>query len=311
MGSPMPSGSGLIVANPTAGIDAPDLADEVAARCAKWLPSVELVRTRYPGHARDIAASPAARRAAVVVAIGGDGTASEVAKGLRAAGGEPPPLLVVPAGSGNSFYRAVWQDVPWQDAFDAVLGGDRATWAIDLARIPETGSEMVLGSCTGILPEVLRVAAGIKDVRGGARYDRAIASVLPTFAPYPGRVTIDGVEAYRGPVTLTTIGGGRWRGFRLEVLPRSVLDDGLLDVCVFGGGFDLLEYGALLEDGSHLSHPAVTYGQGATIGIERTDGLPLSYEHDGDPFPLERTSYTVQVLPGALRVLSLPAAERG
>jgi diacylglycerol kinase (ATP) len=313
MSSLLPLRSGLVLANPAAGGVTPELVQDVQARCSRWLPAVRVLTTCHPGHVQEIAASlavpDAACRPDVVIVVGGDGSVSEAAAGLRAAGPASPPLLVVPAGTGNSFYREVWDDRPWQKVLDDALSGMAAVRWIDMARIPETGTDVVLGACSGLGAEALAVAAGIEGLAGRDKYDRAVAATLATFAAYPGRVTIDGVEAHAGPAVLANVGGGRHRGGRHTLLPHSVLDDGLLDVCVVGGGMDLRELALLTVSGSHVGHPAVTYGRGRSIRIERTDGIPLSFEHDGELFPPARTSYTVEVIPRSLSVLSVAAGE--
>jgi diacylglycerol kinase (ATP) len=315
MSSAMPLRSGLVVANPAAGGVTPELVRDVQARCSRWLPAVRVLTTCRPGEVREIAAGLAAAGVAsrpdVVIVVGGDGSVSEAAAGLRAArlGAASPPLLVVPAGTGNSFYREVWDDRPWQQMIDGALGGMAAVRWIDMARIPETGTDVLLGACSGLVAEALAAAAGIAGIAGRDKYDRAVAATMATFAAYPGRVTIDGVQAHPGPAVLANVGGGRHRGGRHTLLPHSVLDDGLLDVCVVGGGMDLRELPLLTASGTHVGHPAVTYGRGRSIRIERTDGMPLSFEHDGELFPPARTSYTVEVMPRSLPVLSVAASE--
>ena len=315
MNSPLPLRSGLVLANPAAGGVTSELVRDVQARCSRWLPDVHVVTARRPGDIRELARSHAAADVAstadVVIVVGGDGSVSEAAAGLRAArrGSAGPPLLAVPAGTGNSFYREVWHDRPWQKVVDDALGGMASVRWIDMARIPETGTDVLLGACSGLVADALAVAAGIAGLAGRDKYDRAVAATVATFAAYPGRVTIDGVEAHAGPAVLASVGGGRHRGGRHTLLPRSVLDDGLLDVCVIGGGMDLRELPLLTVSGSHVGHPAVTYGRGRSIRIERTDGIPLSFEYDGELFPPARTSYTVEVMPRSLPVLSVAASE--
>lgn len=313
MGALLPLRSGLIVANPAAGGVTPELVRDVRIRCSRWLPAVQVVTTCHPGHLREMAASfgvtEPASRPDVVIVIGGDGTVSEAAGGLRAGRLESasPPLLLVPAGTGNSFYREIWDDRPWPEVIDGALSGAGAVRRIDMARVPETGTDVLLGACSGLVADALTAAAGMDGVAGRDKYDRAVAATLATFKAYPGRVTIDGVAAHVGPVVLANVGGGRHRGGRHTLLPYSVLDDGLLDVCVVGGGIDLRELPRLTVSGSHVDHPDVSYGRGRSIRIERTDGMPLSFEHDGELFPQVRTAYTVEVLPRAFSVLSVAA----
>jgi diacylglycerol kinase (ATP) len=46
----------------------------------------------------------------------------------------------------------------------------------------------------------------------------------------------------------------------------------------------------------------VVYARGRRITVERTDGMPLVFEQDGDLLEDESTRYTLAVVPGALPV---------
>jgi diacylglycerol kinase family enzyme len=86
-----------LIANPNASGVEGALIDQVAARLAR-VGDVEVRLTERPGQATDLARAPGAD---VVVAMGGDGTANEVANGM------PPDALmgVVPAGASSVFAR--------------------------------------------------------------------------------------------------------------------------------------------------------------------------------------------------------------
>ena len=61
--------------------------------------------TEKPGHATDLAREAAQNKACSgVVAVGGDGTAFEVACGLMNTG---VPMGIIPAGTGNDFIKTV------------------------------------------------------------------------------------------------------------------------------------------------------------------------------------------------------------
>ena len=86
-----------LIVNPNASGVRGALIDQVAARLAR-AGEVEVRLTERPGQATDLARAPGAD---VVVAMGGDGTANEVANGM------PPEVLmgVVPAGASSVFAR--------------------------------------------------------------------------------------------------------------------------------------------------------------------------------------------------------------
>ncbi|GKQ35341.1 diacylglycerol kinase family protein [Streptomyces sp. A012304] len=306
----------LVVANPAAGTTSEGLLAEVLGLCAAGADEVRLHRTTGPGSATS--AARAARSGAdgrpapdLVVAVGGDGTVHEVVDGLAPAGpAARPALAVVPAGTGNSGYKMLWADRPWQTALRAVLDGPghgARLRGLDLARLAETGAKVFLGACSGVIADALRVARSVAQ-SGRDRYSTAFAEAADAFVPYPGRVTVDGVVLHEGPTVLANVGGGRFRGGRYQVLPHSELDDGLLDVCVIGSPVAPHEVPELTRRAAHLGLPGVAYGRGRRVVVERLDGAPLCHEHDGNLQPPLLHRLTFEVLPGALPVWAADTA---
>lgn len=305
-------GIGALIANPQSGRRDQELIETVIRCCTELVAELSTVRTDYAGHAEEIAAKAMAEGVELVIVIGGDGTVCEVASGLVQAAAECPGLavptiLIVPAGTGNSLYREIWGDRPWEQAVTAALTGSRPSIRrLDLARIRETGDHVLLGACSGLVAEALVTAGRIAELHGRDRYQEAVSRTLREFTPYPGRVTVDGRVVHEGTEVLANVGGGRYRGGQFMVLPRSVLDDGLLDVCIVGGELDPRELPGLTRDGAHLGRPEVVYERGRRIVIERTDGRPLTFEHDGEIQADPGHRYTLEVLPNAVPVLAPP-----
>ncbi|WP_030670588.1 diacylglycerol/lipid kinase family protein [Streptomyces sp. NRRL B-1347] len=305
------AGTAVIVANDRAGGAASLPVGDVAAACRRLVAEVSVVRTAYPGHARTLAAKAAQDGADAVLAVGGDGTASEVAHGLVTAadagpGHGGPALFCVPAGTGNSFYKEVWQDRSWQESLALAFGTARPpVRRLDVARIAETRETVLLGACSGLVAEALETAAGLTRLTGRARYQEAVAATLRDFVPHPARVVVDGEVIHDGGVVLANVGGGRYRGGGFLVLPHSVLDDGLLDVCVVTSALDARELPGLTREGRHVERPEVLYRRGRRIEIARTDGAPLPFERDGEVLR-GHPRLVLDVLPGVLPVLSPP-----
>jgi len=78
---------------------------DLAVRSLAGLVDLEVERTQYRGHARELAA---AARANLVIVLGGDGSINEVVNGVmsRDAGGKPL-VAVIPGGGANVFARAL------------------------------------------------------------------------------------------------------------------------------------------------------------------------------------------------------------
>ncbi|MFE1775561.1 diacylglycerol/lipid kinase family protein [Streptomyces sp. NPDC059008] len=298
-----------IIANPKAGSTQIDFVSAVQDACSTHCESVEVLWTKKPGHAAELARQcvPAgdSGRPDAIVSIGGDGTLREVVTGLIDAGSSDiPPLLVLPGGTGNSNYRHLWDDLPWQQTVAAALtgaGGECRT--LDLARILNPSRLVVLGTSTGLFAEATAEALTV-PVAGRARYQQAIASVMARYIPYAGRVVVDGTVVHDGKTVLVNVGGGRHRAGVFDVLPRSVPDDGLLDVCVIGADMPVTEALQRMRNGTHLESEAVHYARGRSITVERTDGAPLRFEHDGEVVPADTQAFTIEVVPAALPVFA-------
>ncbi len=83
---------------------------DLAVRSLAGLVDLEVERTQYRGHARELAA---AARANLVIVLGGDGSINEVVNGVMSRdsagheGGGKPLIAVIPGGGANVFARAL------------------------------------------------------------------------------------------------------------------------------------------------------------------------------------------------------------
>ncbi len=105
---------------------------------------LDVLQTRYRGHAAEATAAAVRAGVELVVAHGGDGTVNEVVNGiLEAADGvslsERPQLAVVPGGSANVFARALGLPADPMEAASAVLHAiiERRSRAVGLGRVDD------------------------------------------------------------------------------------------------------------------------------------------------------------------------------
>ncbi|GAA4410749.1 diacylglycerol kinase family lipid kinase [Actinokineospora soli] len=299
----------LVIANPTAGSARAPLMNAVRDACAAHAETAVHITTARGDATESVQRALAERTPpSVVVVVGGDGTVREVVEGM--AGTTTATLLVVPGGTGNSVYRMLWGDRPWAESVRAVFSGEAVRRRLDLARLTEIDATVCLGACSGVVAEALDFAKRT-PLSGRARYKQAFADACAAHKPYPGRVTVDGKVLFEGDTVLANVGGGRYRGGQYLLLPLSELADGLLDVVVISGQVDPVRIPDLIRDGSHLGEPGVYYGRGSEIRVERTDGEPLVFEHDGELIADTAPSMTLRVAPGALPVWADPVVAAG
>ena len=303
-----------VIANPAARGGAASLADDVATALRQGGLDVELLRTAAPGDGVAVARRVAQDGGAdLVVAVGGDGTVREVAQGLAEglgtwpsggpAAADAPQLLVVPAGTGNSMHKALWDDRPWSSVVDLAVRGATRRRDLDLLRIEGAEVGSLLGASAGFLRWAVEATARFPQLTGRELYTAAGLAAAQELQPFAGRVSVDGQPLAEGPMALVAVGGARRRGGSLLVLPRSLLGDGRLDVCVLlAGDADEAMAGLMAAmEGAHLALPGVRYAQGTEVLLECLDG-PLPFEHDGDPWPGDDTALRLRVVPQAVPV---------
>ncbi len=268
---------------------------------------LELMRTEAPGDGARCTADAVAAAGPdipdIVVSVGGDGTAGEVARGLALVGPGAPPLLIAPAGTGNSNYLGLWDDLPWAQVVGAVFGERRySVRPMDLLHLAELDTATLLGVSAGMIPECLELVATMPGT-GREKLFNAAVQVLADYTPYPSRVSVDGRVLCECAAVMAVVGGVRYRGGMLKLLPDSVLDDGLLDVCVVDAAIPLEVFGPAALAGTLAGLDGVHYGRGREISLERLDGAPMKLEHDGELATGPHTGYHLSAVPGPFTVV--------
>jgi diacylglycerol kinase family enzyme len=97
---------GILIVNPHATSISGTVCDLVVSSLA-GLVDVRVEKTRYRGHARELAAAACGE---LVIVLGGDGSINEVVNGVMSqhgGGPEPPLIAVIPGGGGNVFAQAL------------------------------------------------------------------------------------------------------------------------------------------------------------------------------------------------------------
>lgn len=248
-----------------------------------------------------------------VVVVGGDGT---VHAAVNALAGTAVPLGIVPAGAGNDIARCL--GLPADDAgkavdriLDALADPATATGRRIDAVHTSTGRWFAGVLSTGFDSTVTERANRMRRPRGRARYVVAVLLELARLAPHRYRMTIDR-DPRQVDAVLLTVGNVRSFGGGMRILPSAEPDDGVLDVLVATP----LSRRALLRllprvfEGTHVQDSHVGVERGRVITIDVADDRkpePVVYA-DGEPFgslPL-----TLEVVPGALRVLGAAPGEQ-
>jgi diacylglycerol kinase (ATP) len=263
----------------------------------------EVVLTKSKGHATELAAQYADKGFPIIVGVGGDGTLSEIAQALVTRKGVT--FGAVSAGTGNDFIHILgfpdrFEEPQWQ----ALFAGTTA--AMDVGRC--NGKFFINGMGLGFDAQVAYENYHMEDggeVRKGSKskYTWHIVKNIFSYKERPMRVTVGGRTEERRSF-LNTIANGRRLAGGLELTPRAIANDGLLDYC----STDPLSVPMRLRElmsvsrHTHLSDPVFHYLQTDKIEFAFDGEVPAHL--DGELTFAER--FSVDVLPGALHSIYDP-----
>jgi diacylglycerol kinase (ATP) len=264
--------------------------------------------TESPGHARIMAREEARDGRALVVALGGDGTISEVADGLLDSGGTAA-LGIIPRGTGGDFRRAL--DLPRDPAEAARRIRDGQVRAIDAGRVTFVGHDgvavtrhFVNVASFGFSSDVATRANG-SSKRLGAKF-AFLGATLKSLAMYENTeivVSVDGGERKRLTVLLGAVGNGRFFGGGMKICPEAQLEDGQLDLVTVGdlGRFEVLTKIHRIFSGTHLSIPEVACTRVRTVEVWPADPeAHIPVEVDGET--PGRLPAKFELVPGVLKL---------
>ena len=161
-------------------------------------------------------------------ACGGDGTVNEVARGLI--GFENAELGVLPMGTGNDLVRNFGDK---EKFFDIEAQLDGTVKKIDVIRYNDSYS--INGMNAGFDCEVAKQA--IKNRRNAfvpskAAFILGVVQKLFSMPRVKAKLLLDGVEHPWHEFLLCAIGNGSFYGGGFCAAPISVLNDGVLDICL-------------------------------------------------------------------------------
>jgi YegS/Rv2252/BmrU family lipid kinase len=279
--------------------------DAIGAAIRSALGDFEAHFTSAVGDGATVARQAAGAGRRLVVAVGGDGTASEVVDGLLA-GGYRNEFGFIPRGTGGDLRRTL--NIP-HDVGDAARALAHApARSIDLGRVEFTGNDGApavrhfanVASCG-----ITGVAAGFVNRSSkvlGGKLSFKIAAVRSLLGWRDRRVRwrADGGPWVEASVTALSVCNARFFGGGMMVAPAALVDDGLLDVTIWSG-FGMLDFvlqQPKIYDGRHVQLSKTRTLRARTVEVEPLEREPVILEVDGEQPGRLPARFTV--LPGAL-----------
>lgn len=281
------------------------------AALSRRLGPLEIAATQRSGDGRGLAADFTRQGVELIIAAGGDGTASEVADGILTAAPECrvlPELSLLPVGTGSDLGRSLG----FAGSFDVLAEAiaTRPPRPLDAALVTyrlDDGSEerrhFINIASLGISADIARAvnASSKRFLTGKLLF---AWHTLRQLAGYRGAgliVRIDEEEVFAGMTAVVAVANNHSFAGGMMIAPDAQTDDGLLDVTIVRDASRLTLISALrlVYDGSHRTLGLCSFHRGSEIEIAAT-GSPIGMEMDGET--AGSTPVSIRMLPRALRL---------
>lgn len=264
-----------------------------------FLPAAELTRKALKDGAQ------------LVIAVGGDGTISEVVNGFFEAGAPINPeahLAILNAGTGGDFRRTF--DLP-DDAAEGVkhIASGR-TRRIDIGRltfIAEDGQEtdryfdnIASFGLSGETVRAVNSATWQKSLGGNFTFFWATLMTALRHKTRPVRIVTDTGFDRTLNIGLAAISNGRYFGSGIKMAPEAEPDDGLFDLVVMRDltFMDLLTGTGSMKEGTHIAGEKVSTARAAWVTATPLGTEPVLLDVDGEG--PGRLPARFEILPGAI-----------
>lgn len=253
----------------------------------------------------------------MIVAVGGDGTWSNVADRLLASEREDVVLGILPNGTGNDFGRNFGYD-PKNPTEAVRVIAEGHTRPIDAGRLDTpTASEHDPGTSEprhflnligfGFDIAVIDAAARARFLKGELLYKITALQQLFRFPGLAAQIESRGGEVRDRHQLMLTVSNGRFFGGGFPIAPAATVDDGKLHACMIGDASPLtrLKLFNQAERGRHVESERVEVLDDAAFTL--TFPEPPRFEMDGDVRKASTRTLEVRSMPGALKVAAPPA----
>lgn len=260
---------------------------------AKWLPNI--VFSEYAGHATELARQFSRMGFEAVVAVGGDGTINEVARGLV---GTATTMGIIPLGSGNGLARHLNLPLRPQTAIELLNHAEPIAIDYGLAN-----DRLFVSTCGAGFEAHVAYEFAAAGTRGFRTYFEQIIKDAFSYQPetYTIRLVEDGKEITHKAFLITFANSNQW-GYEARIAPKASLQDGLMDICIMSphallGSADL----ALRLFTKHINESLFmdTIKAGDVVLVREQPGL---FHIDGDPVEMPKEIH-IRIIEDGLRVL--------
>ncbi len=225
-------------------------------------------------------------------ACGGDGTLNEIVNG--AAEYDFAEVTVYPCGSGNDFVKYYGKE----RFMNIKALATAPAKPIDIIRVNDMYSINIVNfGFDTVVAKTMEKVRKKAIIGGNNAYTTGVVKAVISGMKTKGTVYADGKAVNKNNVfTLCTVANGKYVGGKFQCAPRSVNDDGLLELCLVKkiSRFTLIRLIGAYEKGQHLNDrrfdKIIHYLRCKKVEIKATKGFAVSVDGeiaDGESFTIE------------------------
>lgn len=268
--------------------------------------------TSGPGDATEIASEAFRRGVERVIAVGGDGTLSEIVNGYfdeqgRAFNGEAS-IGLLPSGTGSDFRRSLGM-THYSRSLSNLFNAEARPVDVARADFQDFNAERAKRFFINVASFGLGgdVSASVNRWRnslprwigGRARFSAAALAALGRYKNVRVSMLLDDEREIQISSNLIVVANGKFAGGGMMLAPDAELDDGLLDVIVTDEAtrWDVIRELPRIQRGGHLKNPKVTALRARRVSIKSEE--PMAVDLDGETVGYTPTNITL--LPAATR----------
>lgn len=274
----------------------------------------EHVTTRA-GEATEVTREALINGATRTIAVGGDGTLSEVVNGYLDHEGcainKSAAIGLLPSGTGSDFRRSL-RLTGQEDSIRTLLSS--ATRLLDVARAEFRNQDGASASRFFINVASFGLGGDVSAsvnrwrnslprwIGGRARFSAAAVAALGRYRNVRVSMRLDDEREIQISSNLIVVANGKFAGGGMMLAPDAQLDDGLLDVIVTDEAtrWDVIKELPRIQRGGHLRNPKVKALRAREVSID--SGEPMAVDLDGEM--VGYTPVNITLLPASIRFVS-------
>ncbi len=275
--------------------------------------SYKIFYTERPGHATEIARSQVNAGIPYIVAVGGDGTVSEVAAGFFDTKCQPLKnapycaLGIITTGSGSDLARSL--KIPYDFKDNVKILKTAFTRSIDMGMVKYSDAQgrmfarpFINIADVGIGGEVVEILEKQGKRGGWLAYQLATFKGLLRYKNKRMKITLDDSHVIEGITNGVIVANGKYFGSGMMIAPGADLSDGYFDVVIIGdiSRLKTIMQARAIRKGTHVKLKEISVFHARKVTVESQERALLDV--DGElPGQCPAEFY---LLPDAIRVIS-------